>query len=326
MKVLVLGGTGFIGINIVHQLQGEGFDIRVFHRHTSARRFLLEKDVHFFVGNLDDPASLEQAMADCDAVVHAAGYYPVYALKKEQQVAYAVSQMRNVLDAARKNAIKRLVYISSLATLGRPHGAEELVDEDTPYDPNDFPATYHQIKYQMEKLVMSDDDLSAIVLIPTAVFGPFDHKPTTGRIILDTLKGKLPVYLDGKMNAVDVRDIAKVVANALKNRQITGRFILGNWNTTLKDFLGMVAQIGGVKSPVIRFPWSLATPLAHLSEYAGYFILRQKNPLFPVTGLDLLKYSAYVSYEKAHRAFNFSPSPISVAIRDAIAWFRENNY
>ncbi len=326
MKVLILGGTGFIGINIVRQLQADGFDIHVFHRQTSVLRYLPEHDVRFFSGDLDNPVSLTQAMQGCDAVVHAAGYYPVYALKKEQQAAYAVSQMKNVLDAARKKAITRFVYISSLATLGRPQSEKDLVDEDTPYDSGDFPAAYHQIKYRMEKLVMGCDDLSAIVLIPTAVFGPFDHKPTTGRIILDTLKGKLPVYLDGRMNAVDVRDIAKVVAVALKNRRITGRFILGNWNTTLKDFLGMAAQIGRVRAPVLRFPWNLAYPLAHLSEFVGYFILHQKNPIFPVTGLDLLKYSTHVSFEKARRTFNFLPSPISVAIRDAIDWFRENNY
>ncbi len=328
MKILVLGGSGFIGVNIARHLLAGGYAVRILHRPNRPPRYLTDLDPELVVGDLNDRDSLLAAIAGCSHLVHAAGYYPIYANRPTRQLELAKRQMANVLTAVRQSGVERLIYISSLATLGRPQSPEELVDEETPYRPQDFPATYHRIKYEMEQQVLQvvQQSLPTTILIPTAVIGAFDHKPTTGRVVLELLKGKLPVYLNGRLNVVAVRDLAATVEKVLHSDRAAGRYILGNWNTTLKDFLGMVAQIGSVRAPWLRMPWSIAYPAAKASEWFGTHLSHQIKPLLPVTGLDLLRYGHHVNIGKARRELDFIPSPVSIAIKEAIAWFKQEGY
>ena len=328
-RVVILGGTGFIGLNIARHLQERGRQVAVFSRPRSpGLRFAGEFAPPVVYGNLENPASLQTAFREAEAVVHAAGYYPTYIFGRKRQLEAARRQMRNVIAAARTAGVSRIVYISSLATLGPPDFPGQLVDESTPLEPPGYPALYHQIKYAMERefLLACQSGLPGIVLVPTGVFGPYDHKPTSGRIVLDLLRGRLPVFVEGRINVVDVRDLAAVVGSALAEGRTGERYIVANWNGMLSEFLAAAAQLSGRRAPRFTVPLVLARVAACASEWISRDLLRRNAPFLPVTALDLLRFSWFVSNDKIRREFGFTPRPLRETLQDTIDWYRRNGY
>lgn len=328
MKALVLGATGFLGHHLVFNLLQKNWDVRILKRPKTPLRFLPENKIEIAIGNLNDPPSLEAAMRGCDVVFHAAGYYPIFSLGRKKMVQTALTQTKNVLLACGKTGVRRLVFTSSVGTIAPNKNPGQASSEEDRLPVHHAKSTYHRIKVLIEQAVedWAREGNDAVIVIPGGMIGPYDVKPTTGRVVLEMLRKKLPAYTDGKMSWVDARDVARAEISAAEKANAGDRFVLGNWNTTTKDFLDMVAQIAHVPRPKIKIPLSLAYPAAYFSEATGKFIFHRKAPALPLVSLDLIKYGVHLDSEKARKELDFSPGPISVAIGDTIGWFVEHGY
>ena len=263
--------------------------------------------------------SLREAMRDCDVVFHAAAPYPHAERDIAGWVSRSVTQMRTVLQAANDAKVSRFIYTSTLTTIGFPREPGGLADERSFYVPGTSRSIYYESKFAMELEAFraAADGLPAIILNPTAVFGPGDIKPTTGEVLLRIAKGQIPVYFDAVVNSVDVRDVAAAHITAAERGRVGQRYILGGHNLTLQEVLTTTAQVSGIQPPrwklstrtvdaVIRSSDWLRLPLPDLVK-----TIRQWQPL---------------NSEKAQRELGLTARPFKDTARDTIAWFREQHY
>lgn len=324
-KALVVGSTGCIGNNIVRACLEAGWEVCAFRRESSATWVLNGLDVTQAVGDLKDYRSLVTAMSHCDVVFHAAAYYPRHSLDIRASLREAVSGMRAVLRAAKESGIKRLVYTSSLTTIGPPGNAGRLADERDFYLPGSTKSAYFESKWAMESEAWraAAEGLPVVIVNPTAVFGPWDAKPTTGQILLDVAKGRLPVWLDLDVNVVDARDVAHGQVLAAESGRVGQRYLLGGENLPVRDALGLAAEEAGVTPPRWRAPLGLVGVAVALGEALGRVPLVQPLPL---EHFKTLQEWRSLSIEKARRELGYTSRPLADTVRDTIAWFREHGY
>ncbi len=334
MKAIVLGATGFIGSHIVRALQSEEMDVRILRRSSSPPQALEGLNPEERLGDLDDRASLIQAFRGCHVLFHAAGYYPIYSFHRQQQKNRALQQMRNVLQAAETAGIRKIVYTSSLSTIGNPptppltKGGPGgfLADEETPYDPRLFTGLYYEIKYLLEQeaLQAASRGLPITIVNPTGVFGDYDVKPTSGIFILKIARLEVPFLIDAKLNAVDVRDVALAQVAALKLGKIGRRYILGGHNTTIWKMGQLIARVANVPPPRLKLPLWVGRLAAPFSEWIEGKWLHHERPSVPQVGIDFLKYGTHVSSQRAETELGLGKHPLEETVQRALQWFRKN--
>ena len=324
-RALVLGSTGCIGNNIVRACLARGWNVRAFHRVTSQTWMLDELDVEHKTGDLNDVASLQDAMRGCDAVFHAAGYYPHHSLDMAGSLRDGVRGMRNVLRAAAETDIRRLVYTSTLTTLGPPSEQSRLADERDFYLPGSTSSAYFESKWAMEAEVWRAiaEGHPATIVNPTAVFGPWDVKPTTGEILLRVAKGQLPVWLDLETNIVDARDVGRGHVLAAERGQIGQRYILGGENLVVRQALVTVTNEVGLRPPRWRASLALVSAIVKLAESLGRLPLI--SPL-PLEHLSTMREWRPVNPSKARQELGFESRPFIDTVRDTLTWFRKYGY
>jgi dihydroflavonol-4-reductase len=271
VKAVVLGSTGCIGNNVVRACLSAGWSVRAFHRKTSPTWMLDGLDVEHAIGDLGEPASLMAAMRGCDIVFHAAAYYPRHSLDMAGSLRNAVHGMRNVLHAAADAGVGRLVYTSTLTTIGPPSEPGRLADERDFYLPGSTDSAYFESKWAMEAELWRAiaQGLPAVIVNPTAVFGPWDVKPATGEILLNVAKGYLPIWLDLDVNMVDARDVGQGQVLAAERGQLGHRYILGGKNLSLREALTIAAQEAGVSPPRWRAKLGLISTIVGIGEALG---------------------------------------------------------
>ncbi len=211
MKALVTGATGFVGSAVARAVLHEGWDVRVLRRANSDTRALAGLNFETAIGDLTDPATLAAAVRGADAVFHVAADYRLWARRPGELYANNVEGTRHVLEAARAADIKRVVYTSSVATLGVPADGTPG-DEDTPVGLTDMIGHYKRSKFMAEEVAreFAADGLDVVIVNPSAPIGPRDHKPTpTGRLVLDAAAGRMPAFVDTGLNVVHVDDVAR---------------------------------------------------------------------------------------------------------------------
>jgi dihydroflavonol-4-reductase len=327
MKAMVLGATGFIGSHIARALLNEGWDVRILKRSIGPSKALGGLPLEEKIGNLNDLASLRRAFRGCEVLFHSAGYYPLYSFGREKQKELALSQMENVLRAAAETpSLKKIVYTSSMSTVGKSHRG--LANEDTPYDVDRFKGLYYEVKYEMETRALEGaaEGLPIVVLNPTAVFGDYDVKPTSGSLLIALAKGRLPVVFDAKMNVVDVRDVARAQIAAMKKGVVGERYVVGGHNTTVWAFTHLVAQLAHVRPPILRLPLVLGRWAAYASEYLGRYLLHQNRPMIPHVGIDFLEHGMHYDTRKAQKKFALNPTLLEETLERALTWFKRNGY
>jgi len=326
MKALVLGATGFLGSNLVRAVLAHGTQVRALVRPTSNARALDGLDVERVVGDLRDPGSLARACAGVQVVYQTASYYPPQTIPADAATAQALMETRHLLTAVRHAAVDRLVFTSTLTTIGFPADGG-LATEACPFRPL-FPNNpYLMAKAAMEDLVLdaARDGLPAVVVNPTAFFGPYDSKPTSGTQILMIARRLMPLYIAGKVNAIDVRDVAVGMVRAAERGRPGERYILGNWNTTQKELNTLIAQVAGVMAPLAPVPFPLARYGTKALEWAFQTILRRPSPV-PSFFVEMLPHMQHYDCSKAIRELDYPRNPVETAIRDAIQWFWGNGY
>jgi len=322
MQILVLGATGFIGGHIARAALDAGWDVRGLRRRANYSGHLGDAPVSWVRGNLKDYASLRLAMDRVDVVFHAAAFYPVDGnpRKVRQQVKSAEREIQNVLAAALAAKVSRFVYISSLSTIGHPPPeANRLADERDVYIPGTLPkSAYYETKIAMEHIVMDAvaQKFPAVVLNPTAVFGPGDINLTLGKLLISVARGQAVAWIPGTINVVDVRDVAAVSIVAAERGEIGERYILGGHNYSVQEAITLAANVAGVNPPRFEIPlWALKIAVA----------LGDILPFLPVPPNHLRTVEHWQGYNcrKAQRELGLVPRPFRKTVADALAWFRE---
>ncbi len=328
MTTLVTGGTGFIGSAVVRRLISASHQVRVLIRPGSDQRNLAGLDgVEIVTGDLRERRSLMRALDGCDALFHIAADYRLWSLDPQELFRTNVQGTRNIMLSALESDVRRIVYTSSVATLGLNPDATPG-DENTPVSIEQMIGAYKRSKFVAEAEVRSlakEKRLPVIIVNPAAPVGPRDIKPTpTGRMILDAAADRMPAYVDTGLNIVHVNDVADGHLLAYEKGSVGERYILGESNLTLRDILQQIAEITHGRPPKLRLPHNLILPLAYIAE--GIAAITKKEPRLTVDGTRLAKKHMFFSIDKAVRELGFNPRPAKEALTDAVQWFHENHY
>lgn len=327
MKALVTGATGFVGSAVARKLVAAGHDVRALARAASDRRNLYGLAVEVVVGDLRDPASLAAALKGCDALFHVAADYRLWVPDSETIYAVNVDGSRALIEAAMTAGVERMVYTSSVATLGLNRDGAPA-DEDTPVALGHMIGHYKRSKFLAEEAVQSlirDHGAPVVIVNPSTPVGPRDVKPTpTGRMIVEAAAGRMPAYVDTGLNLVHVDDVADGHLQAFDHGVVGERYVLGGADMTLEAILVEVARITGGRPPRIRLAHNLIMPLAVVAE--AWARLSGAEPFATVDGLRIAKKKMFFTSAKAEAALGYKYRPATEALADAIAWFQGNNY
>jgi dihydroflavonol-4-reductase len=327
MKVFLTGSTGFIGGHVARAFAAQGATLRLLIRKTSRLDNLEGICAETVVGDLRAPENLRLAIAGCDIVAHVAADYRLWVRDPDAMMAANVNGTRDLLRLAREEGVRRVVYTSSVATMGfRSDGT--IVDEQSPVSLKDMIGYYKRSKYLAEKeaLAAAANGQQVIVLNPTSPIGPNDLKPTpTGQIVVDFLNRKFPAYMDTGLNLVDVVEVARIHVAATEVGRSGERYILGGENLALKQILDKMSAITGLPSPTLRVPHAVALAFAWFDQTLTGRI-RHKEPRATVESVRMGMKTMYASSAKAERELGFRIVPVYNALRSAIEWFRAHGY
>jgi dihydroflavonol-4-reductase len=327
MLAFVTGATGFLGSHVARVLADNGADMRLLVRSTSNLRNIEGLRADRVLGDLRDPASLEKAMAGCDVVFHVAADYRLWVRDPNEMYRSNVEGTRAILEAARKNGVRRVVYTSSVATIGfKRNGCP--ANEDSPVSLTDMIGHYKRSKFMAEQLALEAgrSGLEVVVLNPTTPVGDQDVKPTpTGRIVVDFLKRKFPAYVETGLNLVDVRECARGHVTTLEKGKSGERYILGGENLTLKQILDKLAKITGLPSPMLKLPYIFAYA-AGIADEIVTGRLRGREPRATIDTVRMGAKKMFASSAKAERELGWKIVPVESALRRAVEWFRVNGY
>ncbi|MGA7155683.1 MAG: hopanoid-associated sugar epimerase [Acidobacteriaceae bacterium] len=325
MKLFITGATGFVGAHVAQLAAAEGAELRLLARATSnTSRLPAVADV--VVGDLRAPEGFAAALRGCDALIHVAADYRLWVPDPKEMYKANVEGTRSLLRLAREASVRRVVYTSSVATMGF-HG-DAVVDEETPVGEADMIGHYKRSKWMAEQVALeaARAGQEVMVLNPTTPIGALDAKPTpTGRIVVDFLNKNFPAYVDTGLNLVDVEEIARMHLVALDRGRVGERYILGGENLTLKQILDRLAAITGLPSPSMKVPHAVAMAFAYFDETVTGK-LRGKEPRATVEAVRMGKKMMFASSAKAERELGLKVGSVEGALRAACAWFYTNGY
>ena len=282
-----------------------------------------EIEVEAVRGDLRDPESLQRAAFGCGLVFHVAADYRLWAAHPEELYDSNLRGTQNLLEAARKAGVERVVYTSTVGCIGVPK--DGIGDESSPVSLEDMSGAYKRSKFLAEQaaLEFAGSGLPVVIVNPTAPVGDHDVKPTpTGKIVLDFLKGDMPAFIDTGLNLVDVRDAAKGHLLAAEKGRPGERYILGCENLTLAEILRRLARLSGRKAPSVRLPYGVAYAAGLAST--AWANVTGSEPRVPLDAVRMAKKKMFVSHEKAKRELAFDPSGVDGALSRAIEWFSRN--
>ena len=328
-KVLITGATGFIGNHVTRLCLERGDDVRVMVMPGEDRSPLAGMEVEVVEGNLLDPESLVRAVQGIEQLYHLAALFAIWTKDPDLHFKINVDGARSILTAAHRAGVEKIVVTSSVAAVGIV-GEGKWADESTAFNSWPWASDYILSKYISHLMVRSliADGLPATLVLPGMPFGPGDRAPTpTGTMILRTLKGQMKNYWDGGVPAVDVRDVAAGHLLAMEKGRIGESYLLANrdGNMPNRELLQLIGRVAGVDNVattevsattmlrvarVVEF-WSKLTGRAPMTTY--------KNTMYVVQ-------HGYVDPTKAIQELGLPQTPIETAVRDSVAWFRENGY
>jgi dihydroflavonol-4-reductase len=327
MLAFVTGATGFVGSHVARALAANGADLRLLVRVNSNTKNIAELKADLVTGDLREPESLQKAIAGCDAVFHVAADYRLWVRDPDEMYRANVEGTRAILEAARKNNVRRVVYTSSVATMGFTSNGQPA-DENNPVSLDKMIGPYKRSKFMAEQVAIeaARAGQDVVTVNPTTPVGERDIKPTpTGRIVVDFLKKKFPAYVDTGLNLVDVGECARGHISAFEKGGSGERYILGGENLTLKQILDKLAAITGLPSPKVRVPYVMALATGVVDEIVTGRI-RRKEPRATIDAVRMGRKKMFVTSAKAERELGWKNVAVDDALRRAVAWFRGNGY
>ncbi len=326
MTILITGANGYIGSAVARELAREGEDIRCLVRNTGSLRNLDGLRLEVFCGDITDIDSLRRAVKGCDRVYHLAALYAIWL--RDPNLMYRVNEdgTRNLMTACLEAGVQKIVYCSSVAALGA-HG-QTPADETARFNLNSTKDHYYISKCRAEQVVEQfiRRGLPAVIVNPSNPIGSHDAAPTpTGALILNIIKKRIPAYVDGGINLVDLTDCARGIVAAMAKGEIGERYILGNRNVSIKEYFDLIVSVAGRGlSPFMRMPTSLAV----FSGY-GYQLLSRLTGKPPVTSASWVRVDSHYSWwdsGKSRQELDLGQRPIEESIAESVAWFESNGY
>ena len=328
MTALVTGGTGFVGSAVVRSLLAAGQAVRALARPNSDRRNLAGLEVEIVEGDLLDSRSLARAIAGCDALYHVAADYRLWVPDPGPIYRINVEGSRDLLRTAGEAGIERMVYTSSVATLGLNRDGTPA-DETTPVALSDMIGHYKRSKFLAEQEVsrlVAEEGLPVVIVNPSTPIGPRDIKPTpTGRMVVEAAAGRMPAFVDTGLNVVHVDDVAQGHLQAFDRGTVGERYILGGDDMSLSQILADIAGLVGRKPPRVKIPHGAILPLAYGAEaWARLRGAGAKEPFVTVDGIKMARKRMFFSSEKAKQQLGYHARPAREALADAVAWSRDH--
>ena len=323
MTALVTGATGFVGAAVARALLAAGWRVRVLVRAGADRGNLRHLAADIVEGDLADVSSLERALDGCTGLFHVAADYRLGARDPEPLYRTNVDGTRNILSAARKAGVPRIVYTSSVATIGIPLDGSPG-EERTPAALSDMIGHYKRSKFLAEEVARdaARTGLPVIIVNPSTPVGPGDIKPTpTGQLVLDAARGRMPAYVDTGLNVVHVDDVAAGHLLAFERGTAGERYILGGEDMTLQTILQLIAGLTGRKPPRIRLPYAAVLPVAYLAE--AFAAVSGRSGRVTLEGVRMSRKRMFFSSGKAAAELGYRWRPPLEAFEDALRWFRD---
>lgn len=327
MPVLLTGASGFVGGAVARALVQAGAQVRVLMRQTAKADLVKDLPVEIVTGDMRDYPSVLQATRGCHQVYHVAALYKLWVRRKQDMYDCNVLGTENIVRAAREVGVEKVVYTSSVATLGIPNDGGQGT-EDTPVRLADMVGHYKRSKFLAEQVALQSvqDGLPLVIVNPSTPVGEGDIKPTpTGKLIVDFLNGNMPGYVDTGLNVVDVEDVAQGHLLAATHGKTGERYILGNENLTLRQILQLLAELTGRPAPRFKVPYALALGVAY-GDAALARLIPGREPFAPPVGVRLSKKKMFFSPAKAIRELGLPQTPAREAFHKAITWFRAHDY
>jgi dihydroflavonol-4-reductase len=329
-RALVTGATGFLGASVARVLLDRGRDVRLLVRESSDRRNIDGIDAEICLGDLRDAAAVSAAVAGCAEVYHVAAEYSFWAARPADVYESNVRGTANVMDACLEHDVERVVYTSTVGTigLGGEGGRDVARDERSPTAEKQFCGDYKRSKLEAETTALTyvARGLPLVVVNPSAPIGPWDRKPTpTGKIIVDFVRGRMPAYVDTGLNVVHVHDVAVGHVLAAERGRIGERYILGNRNMSLAEILRMLGELTGRAAPTVRIPYGIAYAAGLTSTLIADCITR-RPPSIPLDAVRMAKFNMFFSAAKAVEELGLPQTPVEDAFAAAIEWFSANGY
>ncbi len=320
MKTLVTGATGLLGANVVRELESRGGEVRVLARSSTSLSVLEGTDAEVVQGDITDKASLRRAMAGCDTVVHSAANTLQWPVHYSFYEAVNVQGTKNVIEVSRERGISKVVYVSTANTFG-PGTLEHPGTELSEFTGLRTGSGYVLSKFVAQQHVLKEVEsyqTPVVIVNPTFMIGPFDARPSSGKIILMGWNKRIQAFPSGGKSFIHVRDAAVGVCNALERGRVGGCYLLAGENLTYRDFFRKLNRITGQNPTMISVPATVlkaAGRIGTLSEKT----LKRPAPL-NIVNARLLATGYYYSGKKAVQELGLPRTPVEDAIRDALEW------
>jgi dihydroflavonol-4-reductase len=320
-EVFLTGATGFIGGHVLDALVEAGYPVRALVR--TPGRLSRRPGVTEVVGDVTEAGHLVAAMRGCGALIHTAAAYSFAPAQRARIRATNVAGTAGVLEAARLAGLERAVVTSSSATVGPARAGRPATEAD--HADEHGHSAYHDSKIAAERAALAAR-LPAVLVLPTAPVGPRDWKPTpTGAALLTFLRGRVLASVDGGLNVVAVRDVARAHVAALEHGQPRRRYLVAGDNLSFDELWAKLGALSGRRAPRRRMPHSVAL-LAALLDEARCRLVRGAEPVVPLEGARMARHHMYVDSGRARDELGVTPSSVDVALDESVRWYRDHGY
>lgn len=323
-KILVTGGTGFLGSNIAAGLREAGFDVRVLRRQSSSLRALEGVDVEFAIGDIRDIEAVRRAVRGCDTVFHTAALVSYWRRQREEMYEVNIGGTRTVVDACLQEGVEKLVHTSSIAAIGFP-GNGMPADESTPFNWDEYDIGYRISKHRAEQEIHRgvEKGLPAVIVNPSVILGERDINFNGGQIVRDVYKKRIFYYTTGGTSIVYVGDVVRGHLSAARQGRTGERYILCGKNLSHHEIVSVTADVVGGLRPFARLPMWLVRTIASASE--TYANLTNTKPWIGKELINGINLHCRFSCEKAQRELGYSVTPFRVAVQNTFNWYRQHH-
>jgi len=318
VKLLVTGATGFLGSTLVPMLVEAGHEVRILARSATAL-----KNVEVVRGDVRDAGSVTRALRDREGLYHLAGLVSRDPADARKMYELHVDGTRNLLTAAEKAGVKRIVLASSSGTIGVSQTRRVATEDD------DYPIEtvgrwpYYLSKIYEEKIALeaARRRLPVVILNPSLLLGPGDARLSSTQDIYRFLLGRIPAMPRGGISFVDVRDAARAFVAALNRGNVGERHLLGAANWEFSEFFGRLSRLARRSPPPLRLPSAVKVAAAHLME--GWAHRRGREPGLPAADVEMGEHWFFIDSSKAERLLSFSPRDPMETLAETISYVRE---
>lgn len=325
-QVFLTGADGMLGSSISRVLLSEGYSVKALVQPGRDLSVLDELDLEKIEGDILDGDILLDQMGDCEYVIHAAASTSIWPRRSETVRSVNLTGTRNVMEAARRSGLKRMVHIGTANSFS-PGSLEDPGDESSAFDGWKYGMDYIESKYLAQQMLLAqhqEEGFPVVIVNPTFMIGPYDSGPSSGRMLLELISGRLPGYSRGGRNVICSVDVARAAVNALTLGREGECYIAGNENLTYGDFFRLACEVVGVEFKLLEFPPVLCLSAGLVSSSLARVSGRPPQLSFTMARMSSVDH--YFSSRKAQEELLLPQTPIKIGIRDCVNWFKDNGY